>query len=560
MLDFSKFDFSKFDFKKLEEQKQRKQEAIKLKQLEIEAFKKEIQEHIENFPYKMPDFLKLCKIKNKQAKEVPYVSNFYQEEALKDFFESYTRYKNVRYVDAKPRQIGSTTLDCLIIFYLGFIWGLDCVVFAHVASTARNAYDKIQYAYDRLPKFWKDWNPAKFLEKGAGEIKFARGGKIDFGSSEGKDPIKGKTKQVLLATECAFYKEIDIEGLATGENTFWFYESSPNATGNLLYEKAELTKKPSYNVENFKLRFAKWWLAPEYSFDGDFELGEKTSDYINKYGLGFLNKGQTKWLQSKLAELGEQRFNKEYPPSLEVCFAENISDCFVETSYITKAFANSPTPLIAEYPLIFGIDVGHSQDKTICYIRQNVNVLERMELETDINNQFFSFKNNANNIKDKVLSFMRKGYIVDKIYIDGSDEDGKDFAKILKEIFKLAGISQYLIEDISFGSVPLEYEGKKIGKNIRESMYFKLAKWLQSEVGVFIPYHERLRDELLATTTYFDSTGNLRIKSKVEIKENLPNNRSPDDADALVLTFAGEEPNPIIQNQTIWQKPMEVPY
>jgi hypothetical protein len=70
--------------------------------------------------------------------------------------------------------------------------------------------------------------------------------------------------------------------------------------------------------------------------------------------------------------------------------------------------------------------------------------------------------------------------------------------------------------------------------NKRSEMYFNLSDWIKKEHGA-LPYDPELKEELLATTYTFQKD-KFRICEKDDIKELI--GRSPDKADALILTFA----------------------
>lgn len=77
--------------------------------------------------------------------------------------------------------------------------------------------------------------------------------------------------------------------------------------------------------------------------------------------------------------------------------------------------------------------------------------------------------------------------------------------------------------------------------NLRAELWQKTRDWLK-QMDVVLPaetgnrLHERLAKDLAAPTFKFSSSGKLQIEAKPEMKKRL--RRSPDFADALVLTFA----------------------
>jgi hypothetical protein len=72
---------------------------------------------------------------------------------------------------------------------------------------------------------------------------------------------------------------------------------------------------------------------------------------------------------------------------------------------------------------------------------------------------------------------------------------------------------------------------------LRDELWLTVKDWLATR-AVHIPKHDELRAELVAPTYTFLSNGRIKVESKGELKKR--GMRSPDIADALCLTFAGE--------------------
>lgn len=88
------------------------------------------------------------------------------------------------------------------------------------------------------------------------------------------------------------------------------------------------------------------------------------------------------------------------------------------------------------------------------------------------------------------------------------------------------------------GHDPIEvyFNGAAMDKryfNKRAEMYFELSKWIKA--GGALPYDPELKEELLAITYMFQGD-KFRLCDKDDVKELI--GRSPDRADAVVLTFA----------------------
>jgi hypothetical protein len=69
---------------------------------------------------------------------------------------------------------------------------------------------------------------------------------------------------------------------------------------------------------------------------------------------------------------------------------------------------------------------------------------------------------------------------------------------------------------------------------LRDQLWWACREWLKMDPGAMIPPDEMLIEEL-QTATYEVKTGKVRVMDKATMRELLK--RSPDRADALVLTF-----------------------
>lgn len=90
-----------------------------------------------------------------------------------------------------------------------------------------------------------------------------------------------------------------------------------------------------------------------------------------------------------------------------------------------------------------------------------------------------------------------------------------------------------IIRAVNFGSKAIMEERYA---NRRAEMWANAAAWLNQELPVQIPPDEELLSELCCVNKKYDTRGRLLLESKDEVKKKL--GRSPDKADAFVLTFA----------------------
>jgi hypothetical protein len=90
-------------------------------------------------------------------------------------------------------------------------------------------------------------------------------------------------------------------------------------------------------------------------------------------------------------------------------------------------------------------------------------------------------------------------------------------------------------------------------RNLRAELWFRLKDWLIKR-SCKLPKNEELISELCSVRYQFTPNGKYQVESKEEMKKRSL--RSPDLADALVLTFAGQDAV-MLNPQYKWGKPLK---
>jgi len=214
----------------------------------------------------------------------------------------------------------------------------------------------------------------------------------------------------------------------------------------------------------------------------------------------------------------------------EKCKAENIDD--YEHIWLGAPVNQGDTKLISAKdvrkaqenkimnstsPLIIGVDIARfGDDKTVmcyrkgryCFKLKEYSHLDTVEL--------------AN-----LLTASIKEEMPARIFLDMGNT-GAGVYDILKD----RGFAK-TVRGINFG-------GKAINSdryyNKRAEMWAEANEWLKSEQPVQLVDDDELLDDLCSVNKMYDSSGRLQLESKDKVKERI--GRSPDKADAFVLTFA----------------------
>lgn len=79
--------------------------------------------------------------------------------------------------------------------------------------------------------------------------------------------------------------------------------------------------------------------------------------------------------------------------------------------------------------------------------------------------------------------------------------------------------------------------------DLNSELWWNLRSWFISKSIAFEKFDQELYDELTDRRWWINRSGKIQVESKEEFKNRVAGRRSPDKADSLVLSFAGEKPN-----------------
>lgn len=89
---------------------------------------------------------------------------------------------------------------------------------------------------------------------------------------------------------------------------------------------------------------------------------------------------------------------------------------------------------------------------------------------------------------------------------------------------------------------PIGADGEKLGEfyQLRDQLWWSCREWLRTDPGAMLPPDDDLHQELRTPSYLIDGRGMIRVSNKDTMRELL--GRSPDKADALIMTFAPKPP------------------
>ena len=264
----------------------------------------------------------LYKIKDKSGNIVDFKPNWAQKAVLNT--------TNLNII-LKARQLGMTTLHALrFLDACLFVPNTNAAIVADNKDVAKEVFvDKVKFAYDNLPQFVRDMNPA--YRDNVHEMRFSNGSVFRVATS-----LRGGTIQLLHITEFAKVcqenpskaNEIISGALnAVQAGQFVCMESTARGRDGHFYnlcKEAQASKdtKMPLSTLDWKLWFFSWHEHPEYVLNQKNVLINKE---MSEYFRGLESKGiiltteQKAWYVKKMLTQGEY-MKREYPSTPEEAF------------------------------------------------------------------------------------------------------------------------------------------------------------------------------------------------------------------------------------------------
>ena len=216
----------------------------------------------------------------------------------------------------------------------------------------------------------------------------------------------------------------------------------------------------------------------------------------------------------ELADMKAQMTDMEIRQELLCDFTASASDVDIPIDLVSAAAERELTERDVEgQPVILGVDVARfGDDRTVLCVRQG---LWTRDVRTFTG---LSTMEVANRVIDCINQHRPQAVFIDA---------GAMGAGVIDRLRQL----QYQVSEVNFGEAALSTDRYA---NIRAEMYFKCRDWLTS--GGALPKNAELKTELSTVEYKFNPSGRIILEPKEKLKERT--GKSPDLADALVLTFA----------------------
>lgn len=492
---------------------------------ETQAFIQEVASLIDDFPL----YARRClKILNKDGELEPLCLNraqiYLHEQLETQLFE----HNQVRALCLKGRQQGiSTYTEGRFYHKVQFAYGKRAYILTHLAEATDNLFGMVDRYHRNVPDVLR---PTTSYDSKK-ELKFAA---LDSGYKVGTAGTKGagrsQTINYFHGSEVAFWPtaEVNVAGAlqAVGKNngSEVILESTANGVGGYFYEQ---WIKASKGIGDFIAVFLPWFWQPEYSAPVPKDW-EPLGDELVRMQTYRLSPEQTYWMHAKNIELGGQPgqigrlFMQEYPCNSVEAFQASGDNSLCDAGAVAAARGRRiDDPFGAR---VMGVDPARmGPDRTSLIDRKGRRAYNLTSYQKKTTMEVASLV--AIRI-DRAKNVENDPYRAVFVDIGGL---GAGVVDRLNEL----GFDDVVIP-VNAGSRALEPERFM---NKRAEMWWTLSDWLKLEEGVEIPDSDSLHADLVAPTYTYNSTKQqLVLESKDQMRKR--GIHSPDDGDALALTFA----------------------
>lgn len=426
----------------------------------------------------------------------------------------------VRVIVLKGRQQGISTYVAARFYKrttMGF--GKRTMILTHLDAATQNLFGMAKTYFELSDATLR---PATKANSGT-ELSFAKlrsGYKVATAGSPGAG--RSDTIQYLHASEMAFWPNAQqiMAGLGQTvplvEDSEAIIESTANGLGNLFHEFWVLAEA---GKSDYLAVFIPWFADRDYRRDAaGLDLSDEDYEYMEAYGL---DEEQMAWRAAKIATdfAGDHNwFNQEYPATVDLAFQRIGHKPLINTVKVSLARKRPLKNARRIGAHVVGLDPGRGGDPSVFIHRQG-----RVAWGIERNKSADTM-----NVAGQAARMLREDTSIRMMFID----IGGIGAGVYDRLVELGFGDR--VTAVNFGSSasdPRKYFNK------RSEMWGEMAEWIHDDITPCIPDDDRLHGDLTsARGDQYSSNGQLKLDKKEEIKKVL--RRSPDDGDALALTFA----------------------
>jgi hypothetical protein len=462
---------------------------------------------------------KCLKIRTKSGAVEPFILNKAQLHVHQCLEEQLARTKKVRALVLKGRQQGCSTLVGGRYYQkVTHRFGAQAFILTHALDATQNLYKMAKRFYEHTPELVRP----QVATSNAKELVF---GVLDsgykLGTAENKAVGRSSTIQLLHGSEVAFWSNAAehakgvLQAVPDEEGTEIILESTANGVGNYFHQ---MWQKAESGLSEYIAIFIPWFWQEEYKkpITDDFVLTDEEWELASIYQL---TQEQLHWRRLKIADLsvngsdGEKAFKQEYPCTSTEAFQTTGENSFIASDLVMKC---RKTKAERYGKLVLGVDPARFGDDRSSIIRRQCRVA--FGRESYVKKDLMELTGIVHQI---IIN--EKPY---RVFVDVAGL-GAGVVDRLKELGH-----KEIIVPVNGGSSPLN---ARQYYNKRAELWGEMKKWMSDE-PCQIPDEDSLHADLCGIRYKINSNSALVMEQKSEMKKR--GIRSPDEADALALTFA----------------------
>jgi len=262
-------------------------------------------------------FISRLKVVNKEGRLVTLTPTDEQMEIIHSFFN-----EDKDLVILKPRQIGSTTINCAILYYLFYTSEepISIVLLSHKLESSKEFLEKIKTFFNNMPNILR----REIQVANKTQFSFTTGAEIRAMASTSKGGLRSFSANYILLSEYSFADDpqaLKAAAIASVNNGRIIQESTANHYGDAHHEDVLRAQK---NQGNLKLLFFPWSHHSEYVrvVPKDFAITREERELSQKFNL---SPEQLAWRRLKIEQMNNSlvSFQREYPLTIDEAYGQH---------------------------------------------------------------------------------------------------------------------------------------------------------------------------------------------------------------------------------------------
>lgn len=464
------------------------------------------------------------KIKPKVGPVVPFHLNKAQHHLHSRLEEQREKTGKVRALVLKGRQQGiSTYIGGRFYHKTTRNFGVNTYILTHEQTATDNLFGMVDRYHKNCPEELRPQTGSS----NAKELTFPL---LDSGYAVGTAGTKAvgrsKTIQLFHGSEVAFWPNAAshfagvVQAIADAPGTEIILESTANGVGGEYHERWQMAEA---GIGDYIAVFVPWYWDEGYSrsVPEGFDLNAEEQAYQSAYGLSL---EQMVWRRNKIAELKDPLlFKQEYPATAAEAFQMTGHDSFIKPEAVLRA---RKAEVEGIGPLVLGVDPARFGDDRFSIARRRGRKVSLIESKSKID-----VVSGANWVRQVIEAENPARTFIDVGGVGGGVVD----------LLHSWGIPN--IVPVNFGGEPQDADillpdGTKSpgARNRRAEMWKRSRDWLDEPGGADIPDSDSLQADACGPGYRYDANQRLILEGKEDMRRRGV--RSPDDWDAVVLTFA----------------------